>query len=1721
MKEKMTEFDYRSRKVITEQRKAELKQRIEKLWGKDRELADRLLEGKQITKQVFLEIYGEVLTECVKKPSLWYANGAHQGLLDVFVPEKYQRSYLYMIDKINQFPFTRGMGRRCVRTDAYGPQFSLIFSLLKAYWNLFYCGEALENFLLGKLEEEKLDYVRHEYYYELNFSYLYAAELDLGNKAVIQALRDVMVSEQNTTVLSREMILGVLRSGHAELQELLCKLLLAARLQEGLRQTICENMDAGTPEAFLKLLQVIEEHDLIRFSAVKRAVFTFIGIYDENHVERIAKKLLALMGECLRDRAFCEEQLLTEDAVAINVALWAMGFYEAQDAIVAMQKLIEQGSKHQKLAASVYHGTLYDNDLKMVTAKKVILEYGEDLELVAAYLPTLEHCLQSWLYQVFEDENRYIRDLRKPKAPVLTSFYRDQEEAETFYQCFLNICERLPKKGVRYQPFIFPWYEVSLTPSELVEQLAFLAYLLQDEDKITYIAGRLLEITNYHRDILINLLLYEPANQAQREIVIQYMGNTSTGTSEMAAQIVKKMTIKGDEEYLLLEQMLRFKRSALRKVLLELLMEQEDEKLTACISRLLKDKKEEKRGAGLDLLLRLSTDKKRKVLYQQAKSMVSLIAQPTDKEKVLIQELSKEAKDAVIERGGYGIYDREKPEELLAPVKIETDVTPEQLLALCMPISEQEAIQKIKKLDKLIAKYKDYEYICVNGDKNLLGNEYWCVKTEDASAADKRRYGRLEDYPLPEVFYQFYQEELKDYSVFVVWEAVMNNGNKTIMDAAMPFYQKVFGTMPLSAAALGITYDNQVRAVRTVYRQQFLDKKSLFQTGILLVSALTPLIDHEKKMITYTSTGWGDRVYESKRWIATLPVFARYFEGLSYWETDEEFTKAFSVAWAFEKAGRERRKRRDFVPAGDSIGGREATMTRIRPYWFLKAYHMGLIEEDVLCRAVMEYFAREDCLKVFCKTVKKELAKPMNRSLLTGFFGEGLAEKILEKGESYVAEDTWMGALLRKLYNKIIPVLVDAELRRGEAETVFTWDMRGITYIEGIDYLVRILMALGKDTLSRESYYSAYYGSNQRSKRDTLSGLLNVCYPKAHETGADLKAALAKTKVDEQRLIEVAMYAPQWIDMIQDCLGWKGLKSGCYYFMAHMNEWFDDQKKAIIAKYTPLTSEELQDGAFDAAWFEDAYKLLGKNHFDKLYQAAKYISDGQKHSRARKYADAATGKVKKNDLRKEIEAKRNKDLLMSYGLVPFGRNKKKDIIERYQFIEQFRKESKQFGAQRRASEGKAAEIALLNLSVRAGYEDVTRLKMMVEAQLSKTYAPLMIWHQVDDVELCLHVDSEGQSKILCRKNEKELKSIPSRLSKDSYVLKLKEASKTLKEQYRRTRKMMEESMESGADFYGSELLSLFHNPVVSAILHSLVFLYQEQFGFLKKDKETLYLETIDGTNVLVDLEEKMILAHPFHFYQAGNWHLYQKHLFNGKVRQPFKQVFRELYTKLPEELGLKVSRMFAGNQIQPKMTVGCLKGRRWVADYEEGLQKIYYKENIIARIYALADWFSPADVEAPTLEWVEFSDRKTFRALTIKEVPDLIYSEVMRDVDLAVSVAHAGGVDPESSHSTIEMRQAIVRCSLELFGLENVTLKDSHALIHGTRANYNVHLGSGVVHQEGGAMLHILPVHSQQRGRIFLPFVDEDPKTAEILSKIILLAEDKKIKDPSILEQIC
>ena len=174
------------------------------------------------------------------------------------------------------------------------------------------------------------------------------------------------------------------------------------------------------------------------------------------------------------------------------------------------------------------------------------------------------------------------------------------------------------------------------------------------------------------------------------------------------------------------------------------------------------------------------------------------------------------------------------------------------------------------------------------------------------------------------------------------------------------------------------------------------------------------------------------------------------------------------------------------------------------------------------------------------------------------------------------------------------------------------------------------------------------------------------------------------------------MFAPQWIDIIGKHLGIDGFRSGCYYFMAHTGDYISEQRLAVIAKFTPFTKEELNGGCFDAKWFREVYEQLGKKIFDRLYKSAKYISASNMHTRARKFADAALGKVTEEELETEIKRARNKDLLMSYPLIPITQNGdafNERILHRYEFIQEFKKESKQFGAQRRQSESDAVEIA--------------------------------------------------------------------------------------------------------------------------------------------------------------------------------------------------------------------------------------------------------------------------------------------------------------------------------------------------------------------------------------------------------------------------------------------
>ncbi len=65
------------------------------------------------------------------------------------------------------------------------------------------------------------------------FDEIFAARIDAGDASVIQTIKDMFLSENNTSVVTKQVIRAVVKSSNAELHELLGRFLLAARLSEG------------------------------------------------------------------------------------------------------------------------------------------------------------------------------------------------------------------------------------------------------------------------------------------------------------------------------------------------------------------------------------------------------------------------------------------------------------------------------------------------------------------------------------------------------------------------------------------------------------------------------------------------------------------------------------------------------------------------------------------------------------------------------------------------------------------------------------------------------------------------------------------------------------------------------------------------------------------------------------------------------------------------------------------------------------------------------------------------------------------------------------------------------------------------------------------------------------------------------------------------------------------------------------------------------------------------------------------------------------------------------------------------------------------------------------------------------------------------------------------------------------------------------------------------
>jgi len=1667
---------------------------------------------------------GTVPSKYIEKSMSW--------IFDGFVCERHRAAMLYFADRMQEYPYSVSYLRRSYRSNNIASYAERITEMIKSFGDTYYPDYPLDKVLLCDMPEDICAYLDTNAWRGRGYNkWMVAYALDMHDEKVEEAVRNIIIEENGASgVITNDLIAGILISHRVDFHELLCKLLLAARMQEGVRQMICERADEGTKEGFFAILRTIIENDLIRFSAVKRAVGTWLGIISDNtrDLDRISKKTVELMVDCLYRADARAECLASEDAMKIYVALWSLGFDNIESATEVIDRISVSGTRHQLLVAGYFVSGLDEHVTENRIAKSVLRNYSDKDDVVAVWLKSFVHG------GIFAPQG----DIHRGRSPDYRAWFYSYEELEYFYELMKQLYSSFKGKSRLFSPCVFPWHEEKLEKSTLAELICTLAVYSKDREKIDEACAYIKECDANRRSYCFTCLLSDARSYIQRETVIEGLADKESFTRARAWELVGRMTLS-KSEYRMAEEYLRFKGADIRANVMKLLMRQKGRDLSECITRLLDSPKEEMRLAALDMIVQL---KKKDETKDLAEGFTFRLVERSKaenlpaKEKILLQTLipdaSPEEKDEELytDADRYNAYEFDT-EYMKSSLEVFMRYFPDSRLGKIFGEGKSSFLDKIKdsvsdrktsesarlalsdctSLARLIDAHKEDSFNeTYNGDSALLSD------FNSFAFGNSRNEGKL---PLSELWEGWIADNgidngrlLRAYIYSVGYK--QQNG---FASSAAGFVRDIFGSG--FELRQGNHFERHVSYIlanlisripeedrrRMAYVLAFWFVEKVDDDSVMLDASakigevsMAHLLAHEQIVKIYQWLECKDddtltsffplSVALAEKCMLAKAKYVRPIKDKKWYNAQDEY-----------RSDRYLQKPNEDYYDRDSyalIGAEE----------YLLAACRGIISEGELFEFIFRPKVLRDALDVITSVTAFVRAKDWVISSNQGYSGRRIklfAEKI--GGKSGLSEFT------AGIYDRIIPVILKSELSRGDSPEKYSYAIGRIARVFGADTLVSILNSLGKDTIERNS---GFYHGTGIDRRSTISHLLAVSLPSETDTADTLREALKGRKISDKRLVEAAMYSPEWIPIVGEYLGEPAFESVCYYFMAHMNESFEERRMAMITRYTPLSEEELNDGAFDVEWFRTAYSSIGEKSFDMIYDSAKYISDGAKHARARKYADAALGRYTVEELEASINDKRNKDLLMAYPLVPIADDD--DVCRRYLFLQGFKKQSKQFGSQRMASEGKAFDVAMKNLATNAGYSDTMRLTLRMETKVIDDSRKLLEEHIVDGVALRVIIGEDGKAELSASKDGKMLKSVPAKIKKDKTVIELTDMKKKLNEQYRRTRIMLEQAMEDSSVFTFGELLALTEHPVVYPMLSKLIFVGEGISGLIVEGG----ILSHSGEVRSLPVEAELRIAHPFDLYSRGEWREYQRYLFENSIVQPFRQVFRELYTKTEEESVSHRSMRYSGNQIQPAKTVAALKSRRWVADVENGLQKVYYKQDIVVRIYAMADWFTPADIEAPTLEWVCFENRRTGDEIKIADIPDIIFSEVMRDVDLAVSVAHAGGVDPEASHSTVEMRAAIVSFLLTLLKLSNVKVEGQHALICGKIANYSVHLGSGVVHQVGGTMIPVLPVHSQHRGRIFLPFVDDDPKTAEIISKVILFAEDGKIKDPNILSHI-
>jgi Family of unknown function (DUF5724)/Domain of unknown function (DUF4132) len=1507
---------------------------------------------------------------------------------------------------------------------------------------------------------------------------LFAATIDAGGKAgdaVFDILCASCKNEHEIGCMGRHVTRGLLAAGRPEGWELMEKTLLAAQRQEGLRQTILESVDEAHPDAFRRILRIILEQDLARFSAVVRAVDVWFGFMWDSVSTGVVNQAIEQVLQFLDDPAARQKAIQKGDGDDLYLALWSIAFEDAERAVAAAAPLLnEKNIKRRFIAAHLLA------QLRLPPAHEKLVQALGDEDLRVAWVAL--GATRGEDYEGDEDE--------EPTAPKCKDTFERLEK----------LLERIPGKGLPLKSIVWPWMALKAQPQHV---LSLLPASLGDRPP-TRLIPHLARMDGWAKNCVIDLLAKQKKWDAQtRETLLALVGDASAVTREQAVKALENCKIE-EPEAQGLEALLSRKAQDLRRGVLSLLLRQKDPAALASAERLLKSSDPGQRLAGLEMLRELATAKR-----QADKCRAR--AEQFRKDRPRLNSEEEKSLTAIAEAG------QEKPTldnalGLLDPAELTKPVAPKMR---CAAGFTPAAIAFLESLDALIHEHREDQIVILPRPKEQDDDEIYNPYAYEPELPETRPdskpvlLGQLEyGFPWPEAKLHV-EEDLKYLPLAEVWQEWWQNRPKETRDhdgfevlRAMTLLRQTqdnhYGDKPSSVekAVISELYGN--------LRCKTLNYRHIVEIVAAWLMRLYPPQGAPGYLLDCLETSFAAVSPEELAKVRLPEQRNRWAEDyVADWRN--RYRSPF-LAWNEITQTHRNYCRSEWTPQ------HHVRMFRLLNWKDWSVPRIGRCRpdfEEILAAYQAKGATKADLLESILGSPDADAYESLEFPHLSD-----LTAHRTRPGSVFLKDFPELRDLVDSCRNRILEI----ELARGDTETAASRPAHSIGSVIGIDTLVRILQALGN-----ERFHRGYSYRNNLGKGCVLTHLASVCLPKEGESPAQFTEKLHAAGVPDERLIELAFKAPQWVEFVEHTLGWAGFSEGVWWFLAHTRDSgqpFDKVWMARLAERTALTPRDLLAGAVDVAWFHRAYAAVGAKRWPALDEAAKFASMGGGYRRAQFLASVLLGKAKRNALIADIKKKHLKETVRALGLLPLatGAGRDKDLAERYKVLQDYHRYARGLSAMSREDAVRSAEVGIANLSRTAGYPDPIRFQWAMEAA---SCADLVkgISVKAGPVVASLKVDGNGQVEWNMVRDGKALKSIPPAQKNDKKLAEIVERKKELVRSQSRMRRGLEDMMCRGDTFTGAELAQLAQHPLLAPMLNRLVIAGEGILGY--PDKKGQALRNHAGKLEPVKKAEALRLAHSHDFLETGHWELWQKDCFRREIVQPFKQIFRELYVvTAAEKKDGPLSRRYAGQQVQPRQAMALWASRGWKVSEEEGIRKTFHDLGVSASVGFLFSAATAAEVEGWTLEAVTFTRTKDHKPLKLSDIPPRTFSEVMRDMDLVVSVAHRGGVDPEASASTIEMRGNLLREMCTLLKLNNVRQKPPHILIDGQLGQYSIHLGSGGVHRLPGGALFIIPIHAQHRGRLFLPFADDDPKTAEILSKVLLLARDNEIQDPGILDQL-